>query len=166
MINKITPLVKGLITGVLMLAITLSLIYSKQSADGGLSYLVYAVYAGGIAWTLIAYSRSPNYNPSFGSIFGQGFRCFIVVVLVIVTFTAVYGYMHPEIAEEAAKLTKESLLKEGAKSDKTPAEIDIIAETIKKQYITSIISQTIFGTLLTGAIFTAAGAGLLLMRKK
>ena len=49
--NKFTPLVKGLITGIVMLATTLLLIYTDQPANSGLQYIVYVLYAGGIAWT-------------------------------------------------------------------------------------------------------------------
>lgn len=161
--NKITPLFKGLITGVLMVSTSLFLIYTKQPANSGLDYIVYVLFAGGIAWTLLVYSRSETYIPKFGAIFSQGFRCFIVITLIWVIFNGVYSYMHPEIAEEAAKLYKQDLIKQG---DKTPAEIETIVSNAKKQFVTGNISIAIFGTLIMGAIFTAAGAGLLLLRRK
>jgi Protein of unknown function (DUF4199) len=161
--NKITPLIKGIITGALMLAISLLLIYSKQPAGSGLEYVGYIIYAGGIAWTLIAYSRSETYTAKFGAIFGQGFRCFIIVTLIMVIFTGIYSYMHPEIAEEAAKLYKADLIKDG---NKMPAEIETMVTNAKKQFVTGNIMLAIFGTLIMGTIFTAAGAGLLLIRRK
>ena len=161
--NRLTPLVKGLITGLAMIVFSLVLIYGKLPADSGFQYVGYALYASGIAWTLLDYSHSPEYNPRFGDIFGQGFRCFIVVILLMVIFTAVYGWMHPEIAEEAAKNYKADLLKQG---NKTPGEIETMVTAAKRQFLTSNIMLTIFGSLIMGAIFTAAGAGLLLMRKK
>lgn len=161
--NKITPLVKGLITGIIMLATTLLLIYTNQPANSGLQYIVYVLYAGGIAWTLIEYSRSDSYTGKFGDIFGQGFRCFIIVTLIMVIFTAVFSLTHPEIAEEAAKHYRADLIKE---KNKTPAEIETMVESAKKQFTTSNISLAIFGTLITGSLFTAVGAGLLLMRRK
>jgi len=161
--NKITPLFKGLITGVLMVMLSLLLIYTQQPPDSSLQYFSYVLFAGGIAWTLIDYSRSDAYTGKFGDIFGQGFRCFIIIVLVMVIFIAVYTILHPEIAEEAAQLYKADLIKQG---NKTPAEIEEIVSTVKKQFLVSNIMPAIFGTLITGAIFTAAGAGLLLIRKK
>jgi len=162
--NKITPLVKGLITGIVMLATTLLLIYTNQPANSGLQYIVYVLYAGGIAWTLIEYSRLDSYTGKFGDIFGQGFRCFIIVTLIMVIFTAVFSLTHPEIAEEAAKQYKADLIIN--EKNKTPAEIEYMVESAKKQFTTSNISLAIFGTLITGSLFTAVGAGLLLMRRK
>lgn len=161
--NKITPLIKGLITGILMMSTSLLLIYTKQPANSGLDNIMYVLYAAGIAWTLLAYSRSQTYVPKFGTIFGQGFRCFIIITLIMVIFTGVYSYMHPEIAEEAAKHYKADLIKDG---NKTPAEIETIVANAKKQFVTGNISLAIFGTLIMGTIFTAAGAGLLLLRRK
>jgi MFS family permease len=161
--NKITPLVKGFITGIIMLATTLLLIYTKQPADSGLQYIVYVLYAGGIAWTLIDYSRSDTYTGKFGDIFGQGFRCFIIITLIMVIFTAVFSLTHPEIAEEAAKNYKAELIRE---KNKTPAEIETMVESAKKQFTTSSIWLAVFGTLIMGSIFTAAGGALLLMRRK
>jgi hypothetical protein len=86
-----------------------------------------------------------------------------MIVLIVVAYTAIYYSSHPEIAEEAAKYYREDLVKEG---NKTPAEIDTMVSTARSQYLTSMISRTIFGTLITGAFFTALGAGLLLMRRR
>ena len=161
--NKITPLLKGIITGVLMIGINFLLIYTNRANSSSSTYLYYLLYAGGIARTLIDYSRSENYKANFGSIFGQGFRCFIIVTLITVLFTGIYSSMHPEIAEEAAISYRKELVKKG---DKTPAEIDEEIRNIKKNFVTGNISLAVFGSLITGAVFTAAGAGLLLMRRK
>jgi hypothetical protein len=160
---KITPLIKGLITGALMLTISLILYYTNQPADSSLQYLAYIFYAGGITWTLLDHARSPAYTGKFGNLFGQGFRCFIVVTLVMVIFTAVFTKMHPEFAEESASYYRAELVKRG---DRLPAQIDEEVKTYKEQFVTSLVSISIFGYLIMGAIFTAAGAGLLIMRRK
>ncbi len=163
MIKTTTPLVKGAITGLLMVVTSMILIAANIAAKSPLQYLVFALYAAGIAWTLLAYSRSGNYTPKFSAIFGQGFRCFIIVTLIIVVFRGIYIYLHPEIAEEGARLYKEDLIRQG---DKQLPEIETIVAAAKKQFAAAEISLTIFGTLLSGAAFTVAGAFLLLMRKR
>jgi hypothetical protein len=160
--NKFTPLVKGIITGILMVLFTLLLYYTKQSADTPLQFLSYGIYAGGIIWTLVSYSRSVTFTGKFAELFGQGFRCFIMVTLIMVVFTAVFIMIHPEFAEEAASYYKEDLLKKG---NKTPAEIEEMIREVKKHYTTSVVSITIFRYLIVGAIFSAAGSGILMKRK-
>lgn len=146
-----------------MVIFQLIMLYTNQPGDSFVQYIAYAIYAGGIAWTLLAYSRSPEYTGKFGDVFGQGFRCFIVVVLILVIFTAIYTISHPELAEEAAKNYRADL--EKAK-DKMPAQIDEMVSTAKKQFLTGNIMMAIFGTLIPGAIFTLAGSALVLLRRK
>lgn len=161
--NKFAPLYKGITTGVLMAAFTLILYYTKLPGNSPLQFLAYAIYAGGILWTIIAYSGSSAFTGKFAELFGQGFRCFIIVTLIMVAFSAAFSLVHPEFAEEAATYAKEQLAKE---HNKTPGEIEEVVANIKKQYILSVVSVTIFRYLIVGALFTAAGAGLLITRRK
>ena len=159
---KLTPLIKGMIAGILMVAISLLVYYTKLPADSGLHYSIYIIYAAGIIWTLVSYSRSSIFTGAFADLFGQGFRCFIVATLVMVAFTAIFNIMHPEFAVESAQYYREDLVKQG---NKTPAEIDSLVAKAKKQYTTGIIYLTVFGYLITGAIITAAGSAFLMRRK-
>lgn len=156
-----SPLIKGAITGAVMVALSLVLA-AQLPGDHPLQYSIYAVYAGGILWTLFDYQKSPAYTGRFADMFLQGFRCFIVVTLILVLFTGISYKMHPEIIEEAAQLRKEQLKKEG---NKTPEEIEAQVEKDKGQITTVAVSFAIFGYLITGAVFTAAGAGILLNRR-
>ena len=161
---KLTPLIKGLITGAVMLAVTLALFYSKTKVGSPLHYSVFAIYAAGILWTALDYANSRDYTGKFSSIFGQCFRCFIVVTLVMVVFTGVFSKMHPEFAEEDAKRYKEYLVKE--EKNKTPAEVAELVDKYKKTYTVKNISQATFGYLMTGALFTAAAGGLIFLIKR
>ncbi|MFD2921792.1 DUF4199 family protein [Terrimonas rubra] len=160
---KITPLIKGGITGVLMIIATLIIYQQKVPANSPLPYIIYFLYAAGIAWTLMTFAASEQYTGRFGDTFSQGFRCFIIVTLVMVIFTGVFNQLHPEFAEQSAAAYKEALIKE---KNKTPAEIDTMVASAKKGYLTAVVSSSIFGYLITGAIFTTIGTGLLTLLKK
>jgi len=161
--KKLTPLIKGIIAGLLMVGLSILLQLTGRSNSSAAQNLFYVLYAGAIAWTLLDYKRSENYVASFGAIFGQGFRCFIIITLITVIFAGVNSSVHPE--EKAAALNRyaEDLKKEGNRNE---AEIKKMVESADKQFVTGQIYVAAFGTLITGALFTAAGAGLLLMRKK
>jgi hypothetical protein len=163
--TKLTPLVKGVFTGLIMLALTLGFYYGKLPPGSGFQYLVYAVYAAGIVWTLVDFSRSPAYTGKFGELFGQGFRCFIIVILIMVTFTGIFSAVHSEFAEQDAVNYKNYLVETQSK-DKTPAEINEMTATYKTHYTTSLIYTAIFGYLISGAIFTAAGSVVLLLTRR
>lgn len=210
----LSPLLKGVITAVLMLGYTLFLHYGKIPATSNLQFILYAIYGAGIIWTLMSYARSDSFTGKFGAIFGQGFRCFIIITLIMVVSTAIFNMMHPEFAEEATAYKRELINKVKGKSladiekkiadvkyqvdsfkkqnkkaplsvdsllteaeyeketitfikDKTPEEIEEVLEDDKKHYTTRLIYSSVFGYLLLGALFTAAGAGgILLTRRK
>jgi hypothetical protein len=162
--KKLSPLIKGLITAALMIIVASVLYYSGSSTNTGLQNLGYFIYAGGIIWTLFDYSRSEAYTGKFGDIFLQGFRCFVVVTLVMVIYMGIFSKMHPEMAKEYGKLYKEEMLK--TEKNRNATEIDEIAKKAEEGYTTALVYSSVFGYLLVGSVFTLAGAGLLLIRKK
>ena len=162
---KITSTLKGLITSVLMLATALGFYYSDVPQNSNYHYLVYAIYALGISWALLSYQQSAEFVGKFKDLFSQGFKCFIVVTLVMVTFTAIFSRMNPQFAEDAAKEYKRYHTEQKGKTNMTPSQIDEGAEAIKKRYTVAIVSQAIFGYLVIGAIVTSAVAGLILIRR-
>ncbi|HEY6505221.1 MAG TPA: DUF4199 family protein [Chitinophagaceae bacterium] len=160
---KITPLIKGIISGAVMIGASLLLNYTGRANSSMAQNLFYILYAGAIAWTLLAYYRSENYSPTFGSIFGQGFRCFIIITLMTVIFVGVYAKTHPEMLKEAMVLYEADLKKDVNRNE---AERQELLKSAKDNFVTGQVYLAIFGTLIIGSVFTAAGAGLLLMRKK
>lgn len=161
---KLTPLLKGIITGVLMVICSLLLYYSDVAPGSLWHYIIYLLYTAGIVWTLKAYSDSDAYTGKFSDLFGQGFRCFIIIILIMVAFTSIFSILHPEFAEEAAVQYRADLLKEG---NKLPAEIDKLVADAKKQYTTGVVYFTIFGYLIIGAIVnTIASITIVLTKKK
>jgi len=159
---KLTPAIKGVITACGMIAIALITYYAGLPPSSPFQYLIYALYALGITWTLIAYKNSSQFTGKFAGLFNQGFRCFIVVTLMMVAFTAIFSKMHPEFAEESSIVYKEELVK-NAKS-KTPADIDADVARYKKGYTLALVYGSIFGYLIIGAAVTAA-TSLLLRRR-
>ena len=162
MLKNLNATNKGLITGLVMIGITLGIFYSCQSTASPLQYLVHIVYAAGIAWTIYEYSRSAENTNKFGAFFLQGFKCFIVITLLMVIFTIVFNKLHPEFKEGMVKAYNEEMVKKG---NSTPAEILKNIENAKEYYLTMLISGAIFVYLATGAVFTAA-TSLLFMKRK
>lgn len=159
---KFSPAIKGLITAMLMVTTFLFIYYKGIDADARWQYLVYLIYAMGIFWTLISFHQTNTEVAGFGTYFNQGFKCFIVVTLLIALFYGLFNMFHPEFAEESAQYFKEGLL---ASNQKTPLEIDQEVITFKKQYTLKLVSGAIFGYLIIGAAVTAVLAVLFTRRK-
>jgi hypothetical protein len=161
--HKLTPALKGLITGILMICFGLIIFYNRKKGISSLASLSYVIYAAGIFWTLLSYRKTPGFKGGFMELFGQGFRCFIVITLVMVLFTAIFSSMHPEFAQEAAEAYRKERLE---KKDILPAEIDETYANIKKRYTVQLVSVSIFGYLVVGTAVTLAGSALLMRRNQ
>lgn len=159
---NLRPAIKGLIAAIIMIAIALVTYYSGMAANSPFQFLIYAVYAIGVVWTTIAYSKSSLFTGKFGDSFNQGFRCFIVITLMMVLFTAIFSSMHPEFAEESSKYYREELLKE---KDKLPPDVDAAVAKYKKNYTMTLVYGSIIGYLIIGAVVTAVSSLIITRRK-
>lgn len=161
--KNLTATYKGLLTGVLMVLISIGIFFYKGSFENNLQYITYFVYIAGIVWTLIAFKQSAEENKSFKNYFSQGFKCFIVVTAIMVAFTFIFLKMNPALQQEMAQNTRAELLKSG---NKTAQEIDTIVATSEKYFIPILTSMAIFGYLFIGALVTVIAAAFLSQQKK
>lgn len=86
----LTSTYKGIITGICMIAISMCIYFFKGNFQNPMQYLTYAVYVAGIIWTLKSFSYHTKGNKTFKNLFSEGFKCFIVVTLLMVAFTWVF----------------------------------------------------------------------------
>jgi hypothetical protein len=162
--KRITPLIIGIITGLAMIGVFMWLYSTRQPATSTWQYLIDILYAGGVAWTLLRFTKAANFKPSFKAIFGQGFRCFIAVTFIMVTFTWIFYSAHPEIAKEAAANYREwSLTNE---KNILPEQREKNALNYQDRFVITTVYASVFAFLLRGVIFTAAGAAVILMRRR
>jgi hypothetical protein len=98
----------------------------------------------------------------FAGNFSTGFQCFIVITLVMVLFTYLFNALHPETAQQAAAALKDSLIKA---NNRTPDEIERDVNLFREGFATMVVSRSIFGYLIYGAITTAIGSFLQTLRK-
>ncbi len=162
MIQNLNATKKGLITGVLMIGLSLLFFYTGQPFESPLQYLIYVLYAAGIIWSLYDFSGSAENTRKFGAYFLQGFKCFIVVTLLMIIFTYVFNKMHPEFKDQMAEVYKAELVKKG---NSMPSEIDSNVTKMKEFYLTMLISGAVFGYLLIGSVITLVSS-LVFMRRK
>jgi len=153
---------KGLLTGFVMVAISMGIFYYKKTFDNDLQYLTYAIYIAGITWAIITYSKMEHAIRSFRNYFSQGFKCFIVITLMMVSFTYIFIKSDPALKEQMAKNFRTELEN---KNNFTPAEINKNVEYAKEYYVTMFTSAAIFWYLVVGAIVTAIVSGILIRTK-
>jgi hypothetical protein len=161
--KNFTATQKGLITGIAMIATSFIIYAAKRGFDNKLQYITYTLYLAGVVWTLFDYSKQAAGEAKFGSYFSTGFKCFIVVTLLMVLFTVVFLIMHPEMKEQMAVTVREQLIKQG---NKTPKEIEESIAMAKKSFMPALVMATVFSYLVIGAMVTAVAGAVLMQRKK
>ncbi len=156
---KTNPSVIGLVGSVFMIAALLAGYYEIITNAATAQLIAYGFYTAAVAATLLLHG---SFAKGFGGNFSTGFRCFIIVTLILVIFTFVFNALHPETAEQAALSYRESLLKV---NNRTPDEIAQEVKLFKEGFATMVVSRSIFGYLMYGAITTAIGSFLQTLRK-
>ncbi len=155
MINKLSPTIKGLIAGILMVLISIGIYLAKGNFDNNLQYITYAVYVAAILWTLIDFKNSTAENKSFKEYFSTGFRCFIVIAFIMVLFTFIYTKVDPSLKEQMAVNYRADLT---AKGNYTGVEIDGMVQKAKEYFNIMLTSSAIFGYLVIGAMVTVVAS--------
>ncbi len=158
----LTPTVKGIITGLLMIAVSITVYYFEALNEKFLAPLSYLIYIAGIVWTLVAFSNQEVLK-SLKTYFSQGFKCFIMVTFLMVIYNIIFIKLSPSIIEENAQQTREELIKLGTK---TQSEIDTIVLQSKEYYTTIVTSVAIFWYLAIGSITTLVASFILLNKPR
>ena len=161
--NKLSATLKGLITGIVMVLISILIFVAEGNFENNLQYITYSVYVGGILWTLMAFHNNATETRKFRSYFSEGFKCFVVVTLLMVLFTFIFMKLNPQLKEEMAKQSRLNLVNKG---NYTPAEIDQRVEMARKYFVTMLISMAIFGYIIIGSLLTAIIGAILIRNKK
>jgi hypothetical protein len=164
MTTKITSPVKGLITGIVMVASALILHVTKTPFNSPLQYTPYFLFAAGIVWTIVSYAKTKNGASIFKELFNQGFKCFVTVTLLMALYTIVFYKSNQKIIEENGERTRQELLKN--EKNRTPKEIDEMVANSKKYFIPFLTSVTVFQYLLIGAVVSSATAVAVSLSKK
>lgn len=157
---KASPAIIGALAASCMIVVILLGFYHISLNEFNAQWIAYGVYGIGVAASLYLNRAGAE---KFGDYFSLGFRCFVVITLLLVAFTAIFNYGHPELASQSAELYKADLLKA---HNRTPSEIENDVKLYQEGFATAIISRSIFGYLIFGALATAISSFLLTLQKR
>lgn len=149
--TKISATTKGMITGVLMIFISIVIFLTQGGFDNNLQYIAYFIYVAGVVWALNDYRLSSAENKTFKSFFTVGFKCFVVITFLMVLFTFIFNLVEPSLKQQMAANYRADLTAQG---NYTPAEMDKMIRTAEEYFNVQITSRAIFGYLLIGVMVT------------
>jgi hypothetical protein len=153
---------KGLVTGGVMVLICtyFGLVHDLTNP---LMFATYIAYIVGVMWTLVSFSVTSGNDNKFMTLFAEGFKCFVIVTLLMVIFWWIYLKLNPQVIEDGIAAGKKMMQQQG---NYTPAEIDAAAIEKRKHALTVLISFNVLKYLILGTLITIFGTVLILQRKK
>ncbi len=156
--NKLTsPAIKGSIIALALIVISLTLYFTKQSANPSLGPLPYAVYIVGIVISCVFYSKQNNGNVTFGNVFADGFKtsAATTAIFLVYTFFAL-KFIMPDMADI---ITTEA--RKGMQASKMPPqEIEQGIAMMKQRFVPFTMSMGLVTYLFVGLIASLLGAVL------
>ncbi|MEI7965795.1 MAG: DUF4199 domain-containing protein [Chitinophagaceae bacterium] len=161
--NNIAAKYKGLITGAIMIAISMGIFAWQKSFDSSLQNFVYVTYVIGIIWTLFSYKQQTNSTATFKAYFSESFKCFIVVTLMMVLFTLFFILLHPELKEQMGVLMREDMVK---MKDQTPLDIENSINSAKKFFLPGYLMAAVLANLFIGTLVTVITGGFLSTQRR
>ncbi|CAN5117616.1 hypothetical protein BH09BAC6_BH09BAC6_31730 [soil metagenome] len=159
MLKNINATKKGLVTGIVIIGLSLFFYYVlKLPLNQKDQYAVFSVYIAGILWSLFSYKNSSGEEKTFKSYFSTGFKTFIVVTLLMVLYTFIFFKFNTAYRDAGIAENNITLLKEG---NHTPAEMESNANQLKQIFMPVMIGITTFKYLILGALVSVIASGFL-----
>lgn len=162
--NKLSASLIGFIAGILMVLSNFVLYKTNIPETSALRYIGYGILGLAIVFTIHNYTKNKKNSISFGALFNQGFKCFILITLLMTLYSFLFYKLQPQLVDEITERTKKEMLAEN--KNRTPAEIEKKAIDYKKQLPLLTAYTTIFQYLLIGSIVTLVISGTQILKNK
>jgi len=155
---------KGLVTGLLMIAVMLILFYAlKLQPNSNSQYIIFAIFTIGIVWSTLAFDKTTVPQTKLKEYFSNGFKTFVVVTLLMVVYTFVFYKLNPGIRDAQIALNSQMLQEQ---KTHTQQEIDANAAQMKSIFMPMMLGIITFIYLLLGSIITLLSSVIIKQLKK
>jgi len=162
--NRLNATRKGLIVGCLIIVLQLFFFYVlKQQTNSRYQFIVYAVFAASILWSVLSFAKSATATAKLSEYFSTGFKTFIAITLLIVLYTFIFYSIHTEIRDAEMALNNKLLQQEG---NHTSMEIEANAKQLKSIFMPMMLGITTFLYLLLGSVITLLSSIVIIQLKK
>jgi Protein of unknown function (DUF4199) len=162
MLNKLSATQKGLVTGLIMIMLLVLSLLAKLPQNGAAQYLAYFVYTMGVVWTLVVFGKTKEHKNTFKEFFNEGFKCFIVVTLLMVLYSFIFAKMNTVYRDAYADIMKVELTKQG---NYTPTEIAKQVSSMKSNFALTMTAGAVFFYLIIGALVAAVTSAFITRNK-
>lgn len=147
----------GIATGVVTIVLALIAHIAKQDTNNVVGWLLYLPILIGLILNAIAFSKANGGYVTYKNIYGSCFKQVMIMTIIMVAWTIIYIYAFPEMKEQYIERAHEEMLKQQGMTDD---KVDMAMNLTKKMYTTIMISGSLFGNLILGALLSLIAAAI------
>lgn len=151
--------VAGLLISLILIIMFLALYFTGNAFNRGpISWLPTLIFAGGIIYYIIQFSKAKDHNVTFGSCFSYGFKTTAIVAIIMAAFVLIFLLVFPEYKQEFVDSMTAEMEKNS--SNLSDEQIEQSLEMMSKFFLVSAVGGGLFMNLVFGAIASLIGAAL------
>ena len=147
----------GLIISAVLIVISLAVYFLDLFTEQWIQYVGLVVLFGAIIWAVINNGQERKNNVTFGNLFSFGFKVTAVVIVIIVLYTLLSGYIFPDMKEKIIESARTRALS-NPKAD--PTQIKTGMDIFEKNYTLFLVIGVVFWYLILGVIASLIGAAV------
>ena len=156
--QTVTPTsTKGILIGLILVILALVTYFLDLKVNGPLQWVGYAIFIGGIIWSVMSFGKQVNHNATFGNYFAHGFKVAALVTAIMIIYVIIFVVLFPEFKEKAIVEAKRSMQ---SKNNLTEEQINAGMEMTKKFFMVFLVGGTLVGYLFFGTIASLIGAAV------
>jgi drug/metabolite transporter (DMT)-like permease len=156
--QTITPTsTKGILIALVLIVLALVTYFLDLQPNGPLQWVGYAIFLGGIIWSVMSYGKQMDYNSGFGNYFAHGFKVAALVTAIMIIYVILFIFIFPDFKEKAIDQARKSMQE---KNTLTQEQINAGLELTRKFFMVFLIGGTLLGYLFFGALASLIGAAV------
>jgi Protein of unknown function (DUF4199) len=148
---------KGLVIGLLLIILALAVYFANIEPSGPTQWIGYAIFIGGVVWSVYSYGKQLDYNSTFGNYFAHGFKVAASVTAIMIIYIVIFITLFPDFKEKALDQARTAMRE---KNNMTQEQITQALEFTRKFFMVFLIGGTLLGYLILGAIAALIGAAI------
>jgi hypothetical protein len=155
--KPVSHFLAGLIIAAIMVVFSLVMNYVGQGQNQALGWLAYAIFIIALIVFINLYGKANNYQPSFGNLFGYGFKITSIVTLIVILFMVGFFIAFPEYKDKIMETSRQAMEDQGKMTDD---QVDSAVAMFDKNFILFTAGGALFMYLILGLIGSLIGAAV------
>ena len=152
-----TTTTKGVVIGLILIVLALVTYFAHIKPNGPVQWIGYAIFIGGIIWSVYSYGKQINYNSTFGNYFAHGFKVSALVTSLLIIYLIIFIVLFPDFKENAMDEARKAMQE---KNNLTPEQISQGLEITRKFFMVFLVGGTLIGYLIFGSLASLIGAAI------